>query len=233
VIPFTISVPADASAGKYRAGILLELADLDTSRPDDAPEGQIYVAVNFRKALNLRVIVPGPTAADFDIASVEHVFDSGQSIFRVELRNRGNVSVDVAGGRLEVKNASGDVIGAQPIRMSGKFLAWDAVVYEVAFDRPLPEGQYAVAVTMDYGGDAPATWESTFEVAREAAHQAEQEAIDRGFTLPTQPSQKPSYLVYIASGLLVVLVGVGLAWFVAAQARRGTARRNEQEDRDR
>lgn len=230
VIPFTISVPADARAGEHRAGILLELADPDTSRPEDFPEGQIYVAVRFRKALNVRVTVPGPVAVDFEIVSVEHVFEGGQSTFEVKLRNRGNISTDVAGGNLEVSDSSGQVIGSLPIRMSGKFLAGDTVVYVVLFDEPLPEGRYAVAVTMDYGGDAPATWQSTFEVVKEAAEEAEQEAIERGFKLSSGSAREgPNYWMYAAIGAgLIMITAIGvLIRILIGRKRQG----REPEDR--
>jgi len=219
VIPFTISVPPDARAGEHRAAILLELANLDTSRPADFPEGQIYVAVRFRKALNVRVMLPGPVAVDFEIVSVEHVFEGGQSTFQVELRNRGNISTDVAGGKLDVRDASGEVIGTLPIKMNGKFLAGDTVLYPVRFDEPLPEGRYTAAVTVDYGGDEPATWESTFEVAREAAQNAEEEAIERGFKLPPRRArEEPDYWMYVTAGLVLVLPIGGV--YVYSRRRR-------------
>ena len=192
------------------------------------------MAVRSRKALNIRVTVPGPVAVDFKVASVQHVFEAGRSVFQVELRNEGNVSTEVTGGKLEVMDASGQVIGTLAIRMSGKFLARDTVLHPVLFDQPLPEGRYSVRVSMDYGGDEPATWESTFEVAKEAAEKAEEEATDRGFDLPSRPGpeqpEQPNYRVYvilgliviaIAVGLIVIAVAVGLTWLIRRSRSKG------------
>jgi len=167
------------------------------------------VAVLFRKALNVRVIVPGPVVTNFVVGSVQHAFEGGQSVFQVELRNAGNVSTDLAGGKLEVMDASREVIGSLPIQMNGKFLAGDTVLYPARFDEPLPEGRYTVAVTVDYGGNEPATWESTFEVTTEAAEKAEKEAIERGLKLsPRVAREGPNYWMYVTAGLmLVVLIG--------------------------
>jgi WxL Interacting Protein, peptidoglycan binding domain len=226
IVPFTLTVPIDARSGEHRAGILLELADPDTSRPDDAPaEGQIQVIVISRKALNVRVTVPGPEVVGLDIVSVEHVFEGGQSTFYVELHNKGNVPAEMAGGELQVMDASGQVIGALPIQINGEFLAGDTVSYPVRFDEPLPEAQYGVAATVDYGGGAPAMWQSNFEVAKEAVKEAERQAIERGFKLPSQPtSGEVNYWMVAGFGLglavlLAVAVYIGMR---AAQGRRGT-----------
>ena len=222
VIPFTISVPADAWVGEHRAGILLELTDPDTARPADFPEGQIYVGVRFRKALNVRVTVPGPLAVDFKITSVEHVFESGRSVFQVTLRNDGNVATEMIGGQLEVLDAQKQVIGMQPIRMSGKFLARDTVLHPVLFDQPLPEGQYGVRASMNYGNDELATWESTFEVTNQAAEEARVEAINSGFNLPAQPTtERVNYWMYAVLGLIVLAVVVGGVWFIRRKRSKG------------
>jgi len=230
VIPFTINVPADAREGEHWAGILLELASLDTSRPADFPEGQIYVAVRFRKALNVRLTVPGPVAVEFEIASAEHVFEGGQSVFQVELRNRGNVPTEMAGGTLEVMDGSGHVIGTLPIKINGKFLAGDTVLYPARFEEPLPEGRYSARVVMAFGGAAPATWQSTFEVTGEAAEEAEQEAIDRGFSLARQPAgEGANYWMFASLGLVALLVGGGLVRLGISMARRRAALRTGNE----
>ena len=236
VIPFTIAVPPNTPAGEYRAGILLEAADPDTARPADVPEGGIHVAVLFRKALNVRVTVPGAATADLKIASVRHVFEESRSVFQVELHNEGNVPAEVTGGKLEVLDASGKVIGMQPIKMSGKFLAKDTVLYPIQFDQALPVGQYGVRVSVDYDGHTPATWESTFEVTKAEAKPTAT-PIDTGFDLPTEAAltpgvavtpavtpgpvvpELPDYWMYVAIGLLcIVLIGfvvivVGVVWF--------------------
>ena len=237
VIPFTIAVPSDAWAGEHRAGILVELADPGDSRPADFPEDEIYVAVLFRKALNVEVIVPGPTAVDFKVVSVQHILEGERSVFEVELRNEGNISTEVTGGTLEVMDASGRIIGGQPVGMNGKFLEKDTVLHRILFEDALPEGQYSVRVNVGYGESGSAVWESSFDVVEEAVEETEEEAIDKGFDLSDEDEEEttqkaeeeaidretgesarpvpeqPTYRMYVILGLLALVV-VGVLVFI-------------------
>ncbi len=179
VVPFTIAVPPDARGGEHLAGILLELADPDISTPDDSPEGTVNVVVLFRKALNVRVMVPGDIETGLEITSVEQGWDAIQVVFDVALHNTGNIRVDPDDGQLEVIDASAKVLGSFPIQVSS-ILAEDTLVYRVFCLDPLPPGEYLVRVSVPYGEGQLATWESKVVITEQAVKEAVEEAQELG-----------------------------------------------------
>ena len=187
-IPFTVTVPPATPPGEYLAGIVAE--DMERTAAAGGT-GQLNVQVVNRTVIPVKVTVPGPTQIEFGIASVESRVDESGSRFFVTLQNAGNVALKVRGGDLEVLDATGRVIGSQPIRFAGQFLARDTAVPEVEFDQVLPPGAYGVRASVDYGGDAPATWESAFEVTQLGAKPVAT-AIDKTFHLPEVAIETPA-----------------------------------------
>jgi len=231
-IPFTFTVPSDARIGEHVAGIVAQNAEATTGTAQD---GQFVVQLVQRAAVPIWETVPGPAVTDLQVASITHVVEGGSSSFDVRLSNAGNTSIDGADGGLKVQDRTGASIGALPIRITGKFLAADTVVYPVRFDDLLPPGEYSVAVSIDFGGPRPATREYDFSVLKEEASSAP-EPLNRGFTLPTrvasteEPGQQAARdtVPSAAVTLVVLLVSAVFVWSLLRRKSPGTSKTPQQ-----
>lgn len=144
LVPFTISVPADATAGEHVAGLVVQSVD-----QGETDGGGFGVAVVKRTGVAVLVDVPGERFADLEITGVGlNLQDDSGAVFLVDVRNDGNVSVK-GSGVITVKDAKGNELATAPFEMD-TVLAEDQTSFYVNYPILLQDGDYLIDVTADY-----------------------------------------------------------------------------------
>ena len=151
-VPFTFTVPLDATAGEHVAGIVAENAEPITSGPN------LTIPVVQRAAVPIWETVPGPITTGVEIDSVRYATTGGEPAFDVEMTNTGNISLDSVVGTLQIADQAHAPVCSLPVEVNGKFLAHDTIVYPVNVDQALSPGRYRVVATVQYANDGFASW---------------------------------------------------------------------------
>lgn len=190
IVPFTVHVPDTVQPGSHRAGIMTENATPEVNDEQATDPKQVSVKYVFREGLNVHITVPGPTQTEFHITNVTQSVENNDTIFNVEMGNVGNEDVRIASGSIQIFDSNGGIIGEQPIQLSGLFLAGDTISNPARFTGLLPEGHYAVGVSVDYGTDVSAQWQSEFDIVPATVEEAAAAEINRGFAVAPNPDDQ-------------------------------------------
>jgi hypothetical protein len=171
---FTVTIPEDAGAGQYIAGLALQTAE------PLAVEGTSMFNQIIRKSIAVFIIVPGPEAPSFELGDPALRADGAMPRIEIPLANTGNVLVKPQGD-LTLMNEAGDVVLTAPIAM-GSVYAGTTVPLVVGLTGNLPDGDYTlsialrdeatgstaaldgVPITIDAASSAPAQFSMTAEV---------------------------------------------------------------------
>ena len=145
LVPFTVSVPADAAPGEHVAGLVVEGFD-----PSETDGDGFGVAVVKRTGVAVLVDVPGVRFADLDITGVglSQQDDSG-AVFLLDVRNKGNVSLR-GSGVLTIKDSKGNELATAPFDMD-TILPEDQTSFYINAPILLEDGDYLIDATADYG----------------------------------------------------------------------------------
>jgi hypothetical protein len=203
-VPFTVRVPADATAGDHLAGIVVEPPHSTRSR------GRFSVVEVVRSALAVEIQVPGPVRYATVIAGLEIQRPAATSTpdVVVRLRNSGDklcrptlaVSLRAAGA------------AAQTVRRAlNTILPGDTIAYPLAWPRPLAAGSYTASARTSGCGPA-ATARETISYGRRAS------------SPPASAAARGSGGVKWWEIALIVAVGVAAGAAYTLLRRRGDAR---------
>ncbi len=145
VVPFTITVPSDASPGDHVAGLVVE------APPTEGSGDQFIVNVIQQAGVAVVIDVPGPRVAGLEItgACLKLQDDQGAT-FEIDVRNTGNIFVKGEGSHL-ITDRNGEELASMPLKMD-TVLPGDATTFQVTHPVRLTDGDYLVSAAMEYEG---------------------------------------------------------------------------------
>lgn len=139
-LPFTVTVPADATPGEYVAALIAQ-----TDGPI-AIHGSGALNQVIRSAIPVLVTVPGTLTARFTLQAPGVTVTGGQATLVIPVANTGNVRVRPAGD-LAIADADGTSIGTLPIAMGTVFPGTETTI-EVPLPAQMAPGTYVVSGTL-------------------------------------------------------------------------------------
>jgi hypothetical protein len=149
VVPFTLEVPSDATAGHHIAGLVVELASGTTPVGPGGPGSNFTVNVIQRVGVAVVVEVPGNQVYDLQILDVGlHSQDQVSATFFVRVFNSGNMMIKGT-GLLQLMNTSGELIALIRFNMD-TVLPGDTALFYVPYPGTLADGAYLLSVSIDY-----------------------------------------------------------------------------------
>ena len=229
VVPFTISVPLNASPGQHVAGLVLEAAPSGEGPPGGADEVQFAVSVVRRVGVAVLIDVPGPHAAGLEITgvSLKEQDDQGAT-FVVAVRNTGNVFVR-GQGSLVIKDWQGTELASIPLKMD-TVLAGDATTFQVTHPVRLADGDYLLTVVVEYDGKTAVLEGVEVKVKDgQPVVPEEDEPAEPGLAPPITtltPAEEEGgspigrYAAYGAGSLALLVTGLALILWRRTRARR-------------
>ena len=174
IVPFTITVPADAPPGDHVAGLLVEALPMvsETGTGDPAEEPQFAIEVVQRVGVAVVIDVPGDRVAELTITDIRLGQQHEQgAIFELAVHNTGNVMVN-GHGTLTVTDPSGKELASVPLNMD-TVLAGDATFFYIDHPLLLTDGNYLLHATVEYGalrGDDTSQTTSLSNIALEVVN---------------------------------------------------------------
>ena len=152
VVPFTITVPSDASPGHHVAGLVVEAPPSgEEASPGGEGEGQFAVNVIQQAGVAVVIDVPGPHVAGLGITGT-CLLDQGEqgATFEIDVDNTGNIFVKGEGSHL-IMDRNGEALASMPLKMN-TVLPGDATTFQVTHPLALAEGDYLVGAVLEYEG---------------------------------------------------------------------------------
>lgn len=152
VVPFTITVPSNASSGQHVAGLVVAAPPFGGPSPSGENDGQFAAMVIQQGAVAVVIDVPGPRVTRLEITGtcLKEQDDLGAT-FVVAVRNSGNILVK-GEGFLLIMDRDGQELASNPLKM-GTVLAGDATTFQVRHPVHLADGDYLVNAVLNYEGD--------------------------------------------------------------------------------
>jgi hypothetical protein len=151
VVPFTISVPSDASPGHHVAGLVAEAPPSGEAPPTG--EGQTQFSAKLIRQAGVAVVidVPGPHVAGLEItgASLRQQDDQGAT-FVIAVHNTGNMFVK-GEGSLVITDRNREELASIPLKMD-TVLPGDATTFQVSHPVHLADGDYLLSVVLNCDG---------------------------------------------------------------------------------
>ena len=151
IVPFTISVPADASPGDHIIGLVAEASPTanETGTGATAEEPQFAVQVVNRVGVAVVIDVAGDRIAELAITDLRmrEQQDEG-AVFEVAVHNQGNVMLR-GEGSLVIADLEGTELGSIPLHMD-TVLPGDTSFFYVNHPLRLADGEYLLGATIEY-----------------------------------------------------------------------------------
>ena len=214
-IPFTVHVPANATAGQYLAGVSasvpLSAADAAAAK---APSGQagFSMAVRFQRAIAVEIDVPGARTPRLKVSGVDPQATPGGVNLGVHMANVGNAFAH-GSGVIRVADTNTD----QSFKID-TFVAGTSIVYPMQWTKTVVAGTHHVEVDLTYEDGRRTSWTGTVVIAGDA--QSRLENALRNVTIHQHASR--SWLLLGLVGALVLLL-VGAAITLRRRSRGGRA----------
>jgi len=143
VIPFSITLPANASVGEHNACIVIQ-----EQKAEGSDEGKTGVVLSFRTGIRVAILVPGEIVRKLEIGEVTSTKkENGDISFKPKVKNTGNVSID-ATVNIIIKNTLGikvATLGGQYPVLRGEESEWN-----LDFKKPFWGGWYNAFYTVEY-----------------------------------------------------------------------------------
>ncbi len=201
LVPFTVRVPAGATAGDHLAGIAVQDAN-----PRPPSGGQFSVTTVIRTVIGVDITVPGPAEAGLRVGALALKGLPGTSVATLSIQlgdDRGKLvkpllSVSLRGPANYQRHLD---------RQLDTILPGDTIAYPFIWPDSLASGLYHVTVRAT-GGPQPIVREATLRLGT-ALH---------GATHPNLPSTSSFPLAW-AIALAAVLVIITLTWLVRRRRR--------------
>jgi hypothetical protein len=150
VVPFTVSVPSDASPGQHVGGLVVEAVPDSAGAASGSGQAGFVVNVVRRAGVAVLIDVPGPHAAGLEITGVcfRQQDEEQGATFEVAVRNTGNVFVR-GQGSLVIRDREGTELASLSMNMD-TVLAGDATHFQVTHPVHLTDGSYLLSAVLEY-----------------------------------------------------------------------------------
>ncbi|MCP4142188.1 MAG: DUF916 domain-containing protein [Chloroflexi bacterium] len=157
LIPFQVSIPADASAGQYIAGLIAQAVPEDqnlSSEETSSAEGEAQFAVKLIRRVGVAVVmnVPGEQVASLNIDDISlYRQDEAGTTFSIQLRNGGNTFMQSKGFFIVTDRNAERIITTIPLNFD-TILPGDKATFYVPQAARFADGKYLLSVVLDYEG---------------------------------------------------------------------------------
>lgn len=222
-IPFTFTIPPDATAGEYAAAIVAQGADSSETKQDSG------LGINLvpRVAVTMWATIPGPIEPQLAITSLTAGQSRTRQVVVANLHNSGNVGLKPQGSLTIREQGSGTPVYEASIQM-GYFLAGDLLDYHIKLKDPLAAGEYEATLSLTHQGGTVEWTETLFLSEIEEARPLP--VIDENGTSigEIEQTDEPFPLIWIIAaaigGLIIFLL---IAMLIIQSMRLKHARRME------
>jgi hypothetical protein len=158
IVPFQLTVPADAAPGQHIAGLVVEALPVEDQLPTPAggtDQANFTVNVIRRAGVAVVVDVPGTHTAGLEVtgASLYRQSDLGAT-FVVGIHNTGNILIKPV-GFLCVNDANAAPLLNVPLSLD-TILPGDETIYYITTPTRFNDGDYLLCVSLDYEGGTTA-----------------------------------------------------------------------------
>jgi hypothetical protein len=215
VVPFSVRVPSEASAGQHLGGIVAQRSTqvAASQSPPGGKKGGFKVKIQALSVLAVQVNVPGPERPRMTLSGIKPGDQPGHQSLLLGIGNTGNVLVKGTGS-LRVVDHSGRQVQSQSFNL-------DTFVPETQIDFPvyirgkaLAPGRYRGTVTINYRGRSLTR---TFPFTITAAEVAQTFGSQTAQTAPIG-SSNDNTLLYIL--IVVTVLSLSAAFFFFWRNRR-------------
>lgn len=198
IVPFTITVPANAGVGEHNGCVLIQEKK---PKRDDQPG----VNLSIRTGLRVAIMVPGDIERKLEIAGFDYKRQKWVIILSPRVRNAGNVSIDA-----DVSVITRHSFGLKYAEQGGEYpvLRWETSDWNFDLPKPFFWGLYRSKFTVSYDQNPAA------EIG---------DNTDGELTVLKGPSvwfiMLPSLLGFITQLILLGLVGALIFLYIVARRR--------------
>lgn len=146
LIPFTITVPANASVGEHNGCILIQEKK---AKKDDQPG----VNLSIRTGLRVAITVPGDIERKLDIMGFDYKRQNGTIVLHPQVKNTGNVSIDA-----NVSVVTRYFFGVKYAEQGGQYpvLRWEVSDWNFDLKKPFWGWLYRSSFSVSYDPDPQA-----------------------------------------------------------------------------
>lgn len=140
IVPFNITVPANADVGEHNGCIVVQEDKAD-------PSTEQGVGLSFRTAIRVAILVPGDVVKDISLVGFTADVSSNKVTLTPQIENKGNVSVDT-----DISTTLSYLWGQTVSEVGGRFPVLRGQVSEWNFDHDWPfwGGWYKTGVSAAY-----------------------------------------------------------------------------------
>lgn len=145
IVPFTLSVPANASVGEHNGCLVVQDTTATPQKTDQAG-----VSLSFRSALRMAITVKGNVFSSLQFERIDRSTKNGLEIIHPFVKNDGNVSVDAS-----VSVSLANIFGHKVVQTNGNYpvLAKSTADWSFELKRPFWGGWYKVTASASYPAD--------------------------------------------------------------------------------
>lgn len=145
VVPFTLSIPSNASVGEHNGCLVVQDATAAPEKTDQAG-----VTLSFRSALRMSVTINGNVYSNLLFEKIDRSSKGGVEIIHPYVKNDGNVSVDAT-----ISVSLNSLLGNKVVETNGSYpvLAKSTADWSFELKRPFWGGFYKVVTTASYPAD--------------------------------------------------------------------------------
>lgn len=193
IVPFSITIPPQASVGEHNGCILIQEKN---TAPSQKKAGAL---ISIRTGLRVAVTIPGEIVRKLDTPTIGVEKRSNSLFVTASASNEGNVSID-SFVSVALKNIFGKTIAHD----SGRFpvLREDIATWNFEFDHPFWGGWYRASLAVAYDADLRATVGVNTE--------GEQDVLSEGtglfFVMPTIVALIIEIIVFVAVVIIVRII---------------------------
>jgi len=214
LVPFTLTIPADARPGQHLGGLVAE----DTRLKQENSGGAVQINVQTRAVTAVQVDLPGAVSEKVTISGIQPGGERGRQTLLLAMRNDGTDMVKPT-GTLTVTNGNGQVVQDLSLHLD-TFVPQTGIAYPAYFQhQALGPGRYHAAVHLTYGKSGVTAYQGDFVITPDDVAQVFKE------TAPLAAPVSPTGWFAGRSGVLLLGLGggsllvIGLAGAIAYRRR--------------
>jgi hypothetical protein len=227
-VPFTVTIPADATSGQHLGGIVAANAAITQGTPTKG----IQINTQTRVITAVQVNLPGAVVERVAVTGVTTGGREAEQTVVVGLRNEGTEMVQPR-GTLSVTNAQGQEVQRFPLQLK-TFLPGTAIQYPLAVQQQaLGAGQYHAQVDLTYGTSGVTHYAGDFSITAAQVARVFPSAVALAPPPVAAPSGAPAapppitattpapWPLFAGGGALLGLLLMG-GFFLGRRGRRGS-----------
>lgn len=173
-LPFTVTVPDDATPGHHIAGLVVEAKPDDSTATNTDGDAQFQVNVIRRVGVAVVVDVPGTHFSELVISDLD-LFEINQhgTIFKIVIANIGNVYTK-GDGTFSIVDQNGFTLVSIPFTVD-TILPGDQITLQITYPEQLSKGSYVLTADINYDGK---TTSFKNEISHQIAEVEEEETAE-------------------------------------------------------